>query len=876
MLTVKDIRNSFLQYFKDNNHRIVSSSSLVPKDDPTLLFTNAGMVQFKNVFLGQEKRDYSRAVTVQRCVRAGGKHNDLEKVGYTSRHHTFFEMLGNFSFGDYFKRDAIKFAWGYLNGVLKIPAERMWVTVFKEDDEAAGIWLDDVGIDPKRFSRLGEKDNFWAMGDTGPCGPCSEIFYDHGESIPGGPPGSSGDDLDRYVEIWNLVFMQFNRSADGSLTPLPKPSVDTGMGLERVAAVMQGKHSNYDIDLFKNLLKAASEITCEKNTENKSLRVIADHIRSSGFLIADGIVPSNEGRGYVLRRIIRRALRHGHKLGTKDIFFYKLVDALVNEMGEAYPELAKAQKMVEDALYREEEQFARTLDNGMRVLEKAMDDIKGKVIPGEIAFKLYDTFGFPLDLTQDIVREQNFTVNESGFENEMEKQRERGRLSWKGSDPAEEKLLDDIIKIADHTEFTGYQNDSTESEIIVISNESSIASKLTLNEKGCIVTKATSFYGESGGQTGDKGRLVSASAGGVFRVDDTKKFNKTILHYGEVIQGELSTGDKIKTEIDVVRRNLTKANHTATHLLQAALRKVVGEHVKQAGSLVEPERFRFDFSHFSPLTEDEIVEVENIVNEKIWEGRNVRTEVMEIDKAVSKGALAVFDEKYEDTVRVVSVDGFSMELCGGTHVDNTGRIGVFKILKEGSPGAGVRRIEAVTLKGIFERFTNQTRILNDIGKELNMQENDFPAKIAELVERVNKTEKEIKKIKSASLVSEADSLLSDAVNVNGVKIVSREFDNVDADGLKNLSDNVRAKEQLSVTCFGSKAGGKVLLLFAATKGAVEKGIDCGSMIKEASRIVGGGGGGKKDMAQAGGKSPEKLSGALARAVEMAKKQLQDN
>ncbi len=869
MLTVKDIRKSFLEYFKDKGHRVVASSPLVPKDDPTLFFTNAGMVQFKNVFLGQEKRDYTRAATVQRCVRASGKHNDLEQVGYTARHHTFFEMLGNFSFGDYFKRDAIKFAWEYLNGVLKIPADRMWVTVFKDDNEAADIWLKEVGVNPERFSRMGEKDNFWAMGDTGPCGPCSEIFYDHGPGVPGGPPGSADADLDRFVEIWNLVFMQFNRSQDGKLTPLPRPSVDTGLGLERVAAVMQGVHSNYEIDLFRNILKAASKITGEKNIENKSLRVIADHIRSSSFLIADGVLPSNEGRGYVLRRIIRRALRHGRKLGAPELFFHKLVDSLVYEMGEAYPELAKAKANVEAALLREEEQFARTLDNGLRILEKAMEDAKKKIIPGDVAFKLYDTYGFPLDLTQDIVREQAMTVDEAGFEEEMKKQRERGKLSWKGGDPAFDKMVDDIVKKAGDTKFMGYESGTADSEIAALGKDGGIVSKLLQHEKGVLAAMATSFYGETGGQVGDTGRIVSGS--GVFRVEDAKRFGKTIVHFGEVIEGELSVGDKIMTEIDATRRNLIRANHTATHLLQAALRQTVGRHVEQAGSLVEPDRFRFDFSHSSPLSDSEISEVEKIVNEKIWEARAVTTEIMPLDKAVAKGAMAVFDEKYEDMVRVVSVPGFSMELCGGTHVDNTGRIGIFKILKEGSPGAGVRRIEAVTLKGVFEKFSRQTEIISNITKDMNIGVEDLPKKFADLIDRNNSLEKEIKKLKSANLASNVDSLLSDAAAVNGVKIVVREFEDLTADDLKNLSDLVRGKDPLSVTCFGSKADGKVLLLFAATKQAVEKGIDCGAMVKAASKIVGGGGGGKKDMAQAGGKSPEALPKALEEAVSMAKK-----
>ncbi len=873
MLTTSDLRQSFLNYFRDKGHMVLPSSPLVPKEDPTLLFTNAGMVQFKNVFLGQEEREYKRATTVQRCVRAGGKHNDLEKVGYTSRHHTFFEMLGNFSFGDYFKRDAIKFAWEYLTQVLNIPQEKLWVTVYEEDDEAAGIWLDEVRADPARFSRMGEKENFWAMGDTGPCGPCSEIFYDHGEDVPGGPPGSENDDLDRYVEIWNLVFMQYDRSADGTLTPLPKPSVDTGMGLERIAAVMQGVHSNYDIDLFKNLLAAAARIMGEKDIQNKSLRVIADHIRSAGFLITDGVLPSNEGRGYVLRRIIRRALRHGHKLGVKDNFFYKLVDPLKKEMGDAYPDIVKKQSYVEETLSREEEQFARTLDNGMRVLQNAIQELNGKIIPGDIAFKLYDTYGFPLDLTADIVRDYDMSVDEKGFEAEMEKQRERGRLSWKGNDPVYENFINEIIKESGPTDFMGYDSTSVESQITSIGKDNELAGEINLNEKGCIITKATSFYGESGGQVGDKGIITSDK--GIFRVDDTQKYNKTIVHAGEVIKGGFAAGDTVKTEIDILRRNLIRANHTATHLLQASLRRVLGEHVQQAGSLVEPDRFRFDFSHFNPLSKDEISKIENLVNEKIWGAQPVRTEITDINSAVSKGALAVFDEKYEDTVRVISVDNFSMELCGGTHVDNTGKIGIFKILKEASPGAGVRRIEAVTLKGVYERFNTQNRILSNICRDLNIAESDLPKRISEMIERISKLEKEIKKIKAGKASLDIDSLIRDAVIVNGVKIIVHEFDEMNADDLRNLSDAVRSKERTSLTCFGSRTQDKALLLFAATKEAVEKGIDCGRLIKEAAKTVGGGGGGRKDMAQAGGKSPEALQKALDQALKLAGKIIQE-
>jgi len=871
MLKVKDIRNSFLSFFKERDHRILPSSSLIPKDDPTLLFTNAGMVQFKNVFLGQEKRGYNRAATVQRCVRAGGKHNDLEKVGYTARHHTFFEMLGNFSFGDYFKRDAIKFAWEFLTEKLKIPEERLWVTVYKDDDEAADIWLKEVSVSAERFSRLGEQENFWAMGDAGPCGPCSEIFYDHGENVPGGPPGSADNDLDRYVEIWNLVFMQYDRSTNGILKSLPKPSVDTGMGLERIAAVMQRVHSNYEIDLFQNLLRAAAQLTGEQDLENKSLRVIVDHIRSSSFLIADGVVPSNEGRGYVLRRIIRRAIRHGHKLGSSAIFFHNLVSTLVKEMGEAYPELINMQINIENALRNEEEQFARTLDNGMHILEQAIEELNGAVISGEIAFKLYDTYGFPLDLTADVARERNLTVDEAGFEEEMDKQRERGKLSWKSVDSAHVKLFEEFAKEAESTDFRGYDEDIVESSILVLSNDKKAVKVLSHNEKGAIITEKTTFYGESGGQVGDTGRIISPE--GVFRVDDTKKFNNIIIHIGEVIEGALKVGDSIKTEIDSLRRNLIRANHTATHLLQAALRKTIGNHVQQSGSLVEPNRLRFDFSHFNPLTEMEISEIERIVNEKIWSSIPVKGEVMNIDEATSRGALAVFDEKYGEEVRVITIDDFSMELCGGTHVNNTGRIGVFKILKEASPGAGVRRIEAITLKGIFDRFVAQHRILSKLSKDLNVSEAELPKRIESLLENYNALQRDSKRTKSEGLSSQAESFISDAEEADGIKIITHFFDEIDAGELRNLSDIIRSKEQNSIVCFGSRLSGKALLLCAATKNAVNRGVDCGGIIKDIAPIIKGGGGGRRDMAQAGGTESKHLQKALKEAINAAKRMI---
>ncbi len=677
-----EIRQRFLDYFKHNGHEIVASSPLVPGNDPTLLFTNAGMVQFKEVFLGEDKRSYKRATSSQRCVRAGGKHNDLENVGYTARHHTFFEMLGNFSFGDYFKKEAIHYAWEFLTEELKLPAEKLWVTVYKDDDEAADIWLKDVGVDAKHFSRLGEKDNFWSMGDTGPCGPCSEIFYDHGSDIAGGPPGSADEDGDRYVEIWNLVFMQYDRDADGNMTPLPKPSVDTGMGLERVAAVMQGVHSNYDIDLFQGLIKAIAKLLGVKDKKNKSLNVIADHIRASAFLVVDGIFPSNEGRGYVLRRIMRRAIRHGHQLGATEPFFYKLVKPLIEQMGDAYPELARTQAQVEKVLRQEEERFAETLEHGMKVLEDAISSMKGKTIPGEVLFQLYDTYGFPVDLTADFARERKLKVDMAGFNKAMDEQRQRARAasSFKSA------RLSEIEGPDSDAEFTGYDHLQDKAAIVLLHGTEGEVKVLKKGDEGIVYLDRTPFYAESGGQVGDQGRLISGKA--VFEVHDTQKGH---AHIGKVIAGDFNLGNKVICEVDAEKRIATAYNHSATHLMHAALRTVLGEHVQQKGSLVDPQRLRFDFSHFEAVTPEQLNEIESLVNTEIRRNNSVDTQEMSIDAAMEAGAMALFGEKYGDDVRVVGMGEFSKELCGGTHVSRTGDIGLFRIISEGGVAAGVRR-----------------------------------------------------------------------------------------------------------------------------------------------------------------------------------------
>jgi alanyl-tRNA synthetase len=872
MLTVNEIRKSFIDFFEKRRHTIVPSSPLIPKDDPTLLFTTAGMVQFKQMFAGTVELDYTRAASIQKCFRT----SDLERVGRTKRHCTFFEMLGNFSFGDYFKKEAIEFAWDFSTKVIGFPKSDIWISIYEDDNEASEIWNKNIGVPAERIVRLGKKDNFWGpAGDTGACGPCSELYLDRGPGFGcGSPDCKPGCDCERFLEFWNLVFNQFNQDIDGKLNPLPRTGIDTGMGLERLATLVQNADSIYQTDELARLVDfVAKQAGIKYKGENITpVNVLVEHARALTFAIADGVYPSNEGRGYVLRRILRRALRYARQIGIREPFVYKIVDPIVSIMGEFYPEIIPAAKNIKNLLKGEEERFLETLDTGMNKLNELMDAAQksgAKQISGKDAFVLYDTYGFPPEMTVEIAGEKNLLVDNAGFESEMNKQRERGKQSWKSGDAGADKLYIEISKKAGATKFLGYETETAESEIVALAADK-ITDVLKIGDKGLIALAQSPFYGEMGGQAGDTGMIESVS-GAKFKVIDTKKANDTTIHVGEVTAGSFKTGERVNVKIDSTRRNLIRANHTATHLMQAALRKTLGEHVKQAGSLVEPDRIRFDFSHFNALSDAEISEVERIVNEKIWEGLTVTTEVLPIGEATAKGALAVFDEKYGDTVRVVSVPGFSMELCGGTHVDNTGKIGVFKILKEASPGAGVRRIDAITLKGVFEKFTKQTEIISNIIKDMNITIEDLPKKFADLMDRNSKLEKEIKKIKSANLASNVDSLMAGAPVVNGVKIIAREFDDLSADDLKNLSDIVRSREPVCTTCFASKADGKVLLLFAATKGAVEKGIDCGSMIKAASKIVGGGGGGKKDMAQAGGKSPEALPKALEEAVNIAKK-----
>ncbi|MBV2120882.1 MAG: alanine--tRNA ligase [Candidatus Thiodiazotropha sp. (ex Ctena orbiculata)] len=863
MKTSADIRRAFLDYFAQHQHEIVASSPLVPQNDPTLLFTNAGMVQFKDVFLGREKRDYSRATSSQRCVRAGGKHNDLENVGYTARHHTFFEMLGNFSFGDYFKQDAIKYAWEFLTETIGLPAEKLWVTVYQDDQEAAEIWLNEIGVDPARFTRIGDKpggkryesDNFWSMGDTGPCGPCSEIFYDHGEAIWGGPPGTPEEEGDRYIEIWNLVFMQYNRDADGVMTPLPKPSVDTGMGLERLAAVLQHVHSNYEIDLFAHLIEAASKATGCDNLQEKSLRVIADHIRSCAFLIVDGVLPSNEGRGYVLRRIIRRAIRHGYMLGVKEAFFYQLVAPLCQEMGEFYPELVKQQSQVEMVLRLEEERFAQTLEQGMKILEETISELQGKVIPGETVFKLYDTYGFPKDLTADIAREHELSIDQDGFEAAMGEQRKRAQA-------ASQFAAGDAVDIAldEATRFTGYEGLEEAAEVVALSKDGTTVDQLSAGEQGMVFLNHTPFYAESGGQVGDLG--VLEGNGLLFEVEDTRKqAGELFAHIGKLEEGVLKVGDRVTAQVNAYTRQATALNHSATHLLHAALRQVLGDHVAQKGSLVDAERLRFDFSHFEPITREQLQTIEQMVNEQIRYNHLVNTDIMSLDEAKESGAMALFGEKYDEKVRVLSMGDFSTELCGGTHVNAVGDIGLCKITAETGIAAGVRRIEAVTGQRAIEWMEADEERVQRVAEMIKSGRDEIEDKLTQILDRNRKLEKELEQLKAKLASAAGSDLASSAVAVGEIKVLAANLDGADPKSLRETMDQLKNKLGSAVILLTAVAGGKVSLVAGVTKDLTGS-MKAGDLVKLAAEQVGGKGGGRPDMAQAGGSNPDAIPQAL--------------
>ena len=873
MKSSTELRKIFLDYFREHGHEIVPSSSLVPANDPTLLFTNAGMVQFKEVFLGLEKRAGKRAVSSQRCVRAGGKHNDLENVGYTARHHTFFEMLGNFSFGDYFKREAIGFAWEFLTQTLKLPAERLWITVFEEDDEAADIWLKEVGVDSARFSRCGAKDNFWSMGDTGPCGPCSEIFYDHGPHIAGGPPGSPDAEGDRYVEIWNLVFMQYDRAADGTLSPLPHPSVDTGMGLERLAAVMQGVPSNYDIDLFQHLIAAivelvqANRVTDQQDLrgDNPSLRVIADHIRASSFLILDGIVPSNEGRGYVLRRIMRRALRHGYKLGLNEAFFYKLVGPLCQEMGAAYPELMQAQNHIERVIKQEEERFAETLEQGLRILEQDIAALSDKVIPGATVFRLYDTYGFPIDLTAEIARERGLELDMSGFEQAMQAQRERARAASQFGAGYAGKL-----DIDGNTDFTGYETLADQAQVIGLYQQGQAVPVLTEGEEGMVILDRTPFYAESGGQVGDQGILQNASL--LFEVADTHKHGTVHAHLGVVKTGRIQVGDAVEAQVNATARQATARNHSATHLLHAALRKVLGEHVMQKGSLVNAERLRFDFAHFQPVSADQIRTIEHLINDQILHNQEVETQVMAIDEAMASGAVALFGEKYGERVRVLRMGNFSTELCGGTHVRRSGDIGLFKIISETGVASGVRRIEAVSGQAAFEWLEESEARLLRVADLVKGSRDSVDEKVRQLLERTRKLEKELEQIKGKLASSAGTDLAASAQKINGINVLAARLDGADAKSLRDTVDQLKNKLGSAAVVLAAVADGKVSVVAGVTADYMGR-IKAGDLVNLVAQQVGGKGGGRADMAQAGGNNPAALDGALQSVSDWVRQQL---
>lgn len=849
-----DIRRAFLDFFAARGHQKVSSSSLVPGNDPTLLFTNAGMNQFKDVFLGSESRSYSKAVSSQRCVRAGGKHNDLENVGYTARHHTFFEMLGNFSFGDYFKTDAIQYAWKFLTEELGLPKEKLLVTVYHEDDEAFDLWANTIGLPEEKIIRISTSDNFWSMGDTGPCGPCSEIFYDHGEHIWGGQPGSPEEDGDRFIEIWNLVFMQYNRQSNGDMLPLPKPSIDTGMGLERISAILQDVHSNYEIDIFVNLIDAAAKITGAKDKTDKSLRVIADHIRSCCFLICDGVLPSNEGRGYVLRRIIRRAVRHGNKLGADGVFFFRLVAALEVQMGEAYPELVANRKLLEKVLKTEEEQFSRTLERGLNILNEALANLSSKVVPGELVFRLYDTYGFPADLTNDIAREKELTIDEVGFEAAMAEQRKRAQQASQFDTDYNEQLKSDLV-----SEFTGYDSSRGTATVVELFKSGELVQELNSGNEGIVVLDQTPFYAESGGQAGDVG-LLETSAGN-FIVKDTVKLNNAIAHKG-IAESPIKLGDVVEAKFDIENRQSTKLNHSATHLMHEALKRVLGDHVNQKGSLVTAERLRFDFSHFEAVTEDELKKVENLVNEQIRANHCLETKLMNLDDAKAAGAMALFGEKYEEEVRVVSMGAFSLELCGGTHVNQTGDIGLFKIVSESGIASGVRRIEAVTAEHALQLTQDHSKQLIEIASLIKSEPNAICGRIQQLIEQNKATEKELDKLKQQLASNAGADLLSQVYEVNGIKVLSANLKGVEPKVLRTMVDDFKNQLGSVVVVLGLGQDSKVSLIAGVTKDLVSK-VKAGELVNYIAQQVGGKGGGRPDMAQAGGNQPENLEAALA-------------
>ncbi|MBI1674988.1 MULTISPECIES: alanine--tRNA ligase [unclassified Shewanella] len=863
--TTAELRSAFLEFFRSNGHQVVDSSSLVPGNDPTLLFTNAGMNQFKDVFLGMDKRNYTRATTAQRCVRAGGKHNDLDNVGYTARHHTFFEMLGNFSFGDYFKEEAIRLGWTFLTETLKLPKERLCVTIYQTDDEAFEIWNKKIGVAAENIIRIGDNkgaafasDNFWQMGDTGPCGPCTEIFYDHGDHIWGGRPGSPEEDGDRFIEIWNIVFMQYNRQASGEMLPLPKPSVDTGMGIERIAAIMQGVHSNYEIDIFRTLIAKAAEVIGVSDLSEKSLRVIADHIRSCAFLIADGVMPSNEGRGYVLRRIIRRAVRHGNKLGATEAFFYKLVPSLIAVMGDAAKGLAETQAIVEKALKAEEEQFARTLERGLGILDTALNELKGDTLDGETVFKLYDTYGFPMDLTADVCRERNIIVDEAGFEVAMAEQRSRAQAAGNfGAD------YNAALKIDAETAFSGYTELAGQAKVTAIYQNGESVTAIKAGDEAVVVLDVTPFYAESGGQVGDKGQLV---ANGIeFTVNDTQKYGQATGHQGVLATGSLSVGQVIEAKVDKKLRHRTQLNHSVTHLLHAALRQVLGTHVSQKGSLVDPERLRFDFSHFEGVKAAELKEVEELVNTQIRRNHELKTAEMGIDEAKEKGAMALFGEKYDSQVRVVTMGDFSIELCGGTHVGRTGDIGLFKITSEAGIAAGVRRIEAVTGAAAMAYVAQQQAELEEAAALLKGDANSVVAKLKAQLDKMKQLEKEMAQLKDKLAAAASADLVGDAVVVNGVNVLIKKLDGVEASSLRGLQDELKQKLKSAIIVLGTAQEGKVNLIAGVSNDLIGK-VKAGELVAMVASQVGGKGGGRPDMAQAGGSQPENLDAALAQVL----------